>query len=244
MRLVVTAETAIGPELEAACAVEDDEDLLLGAVAVRRVDELPRRDVEELQAGLLGARGTAQVADCARDRLAFAHPRLDLADVDDPRRPLGQLADLRRTDRDLPCPGVVVGAPLEHPRRTEPRHPGPGEQRVRRVVPLAEGKDDEPVWPRLKGVGVLEREMHEAVPRPDRVGRLAGAVGLNGDARSVEDEEDLLLRALEMKRRRPLPWIDPDPLHPDPLRGPARERLPVTRDVTRASVDGVDVVPV
>ena len=61
---------------------------------------------------------------------------------------------------------------------------------------LAEGEDDEPVRPRLEGMGVLEREVHEAVPRPDRVRRLVGAVGLNGDARSVEDEEDLLLRAL------------------------------------------------
>jgi hypothetical protein len=45
-------------------------------------------------------------------------------------------------------------------------------------------------------MGVLEREVHETVPRPDCVRRLVGAVDLNGNARSVEDEEDLLLRAL------------------------------------------------
>src|SRR4029079_2153483 len=136
VRLVVTAEAAIGPEFEAPRAVEDDEDLLLGAVAVRRVHELAGRDVEELYAGLFRASGTAQVADCARDRLAFAHSGLDVADVADPGRTRGQLADRRRADRDLPCPGVVVGASLEHPRRAEPRHPGARAGGVLRVLSL------------------------------------------------------------------------------------------------------------
>ena len=61
---------------------------------------------------------------------------------------------------------------------------------------LAEGEDDEPIRPRLEGMGVLEREVHGAVPRPDCVRRLVGPVGLNGNARPLEDEEDLLLRPL------------------------------------------------
>ena len=220
VRLVATAETAIWPELEASRPVEDDEDLLLGAVAVRRVDELLWRNVEKLQAGLLRARGTAQVADCTRHRLAFAHPWLDVANVDDPRRPLGQLADLRRADRDLPCPGMVVGAPPRAPtsgRATTPRRAGaacsPRSAARRRRGRQAHSAP-------LGGYGRAEREMHEAVPRPDAIRRLVGAVALNRDARSVEDEEDLLLRALEMKRCRPLPGVDPDPLHARPTRGP------------------------
>ena len=67
------------------------------------------------------------------------------------------------------------------------------EERVRGVVPLAEGEDVEAFRACLQRVRVLEREMDEAVARSDRVGGLLRPVPLDGDARPAEDVEDLLL---------------------------------------------------
>ena len=68
-------------------------------------------------------------------------------------------------------------------------------------------------------VRVLERKVHETVARPHRKGLLrAVVIQLHRDTRAREDVEDLLLRGLEMKRRRPLSGVDPDALGPEPER--------------------------
>ena len=109
---------------------------------------------------------------------------------------------------------------------------------------LAEGEDVETVRPRLQRVRVHERQVDEAVARPHLVALLGRSDSLDADARPVEDEEDLLVGALEMQRRRPLPGSDADPLDADPVGGVARQRLPVAADVASLAADGCDVVPV
>src|SRR6187200_3519290 len=232
------------PELERSLAGEDDEDLLLGAVAVWRVVELACRNLEQLQPRLVRTRGSAEVAHGARDARALAFIGLDVLDVHDPAGPFDELPDLRRPGRSLAFPRVVVGRALEHPRRPEPRDTRPWEQRICRIVPLAEREDVETVRAGLERVRVHQREMDETVAGTDGESLLPRPVALHRDPAPVEDEEELFVRAFEVERRRPLPRVDPDPLDADPVRRLARQRLPVTRDVPRLAADGADVVPV
>src|SRR4029079_13208769 len=118
VRLVLSAETKMRPELERSRAVEDNEDLLLGAVAVRRIEELPRRHLEQLKPGLVGARRPAQVADRARDGGPVPGRRLDVRDIHDSLRAARERFHGGGADRDLTGPRVVVRASLEDPGRT------------------------------------------------------------------------------------------------------------------------------
>src|SRR4029079_14181841 len=104
VRLVLSAETKMRPELERSPAVEDNEDLLLGAVAVRRIEELPRRHLEQLKPGLVGARRPAQIADRTRDGGPVPGRRLDVRDIHDSLGALRELFPHRRADRALPGP--------------------------------------------------------------------------------------------------------------------------------------------
>ena len=152
---------------------------------------------------------------------------------------------VRRADRGLPRPRVVLGRALEHPGRPEPRDAGPRQERVRGVVPLAEGEHDEPVGPGAERVRVLEREVDEAV---------AGA-----------DRERLLRIAVPLHARRPSPRGRRRSPPPSPRGGAAsptcrgrsgcaarrarRERSPVSdchvgRDVPPLAPVELDLVPV
>ena len=120
---------------------------------------------------------------------------------------------------------MILRRAFEHPGWAEPRHAGTRQQRVGSVVALPEGEHVEPAVARLQRVGVLEREMHEAVTRAHRIPLDAVAVVLNGDPVAGEHVEDLLLRALEMQRRAPTAGLDRDALDADGDRvGPVSER--------------------
>ena len=242
--LDLAADARVRVQLQGAAALEDDEDLLLGRVHVRRVHELPRRHDEMREPGPLRPGGVTQVPDDAAHAAVLAVDRLDVREVDDARRPLGQLVPRRRPDSCLAGPRVVLGRTLEHPGRSEPGNPGARQQRVGRVVTLPEREHDEPLVPRADRVRVLEREVNEAVALPHGEGTLRVAVPLIRDPGAREDVEDLLLRALEMERRRPPARLDRDPLHAGGNRVRSRERLPRRRDVPPLPPFALDLVPV
>ena len=116
-----------------------------------------------------------------------------------------ELAHLGRAGSRLARPRVVLLGADRRPGLAEP-----GDARARqprdavRVRALPEREHVEPVGPGLERVGVLEREVHEAVARAHLVAHgIAFALPLDGDARAAEDVEDLLLGAFEVERRRP-----------------------------------------
>src|SRR6185312_13321604 len=101
-----------------------------------------------------------------------------------------------------------------------------------------------PAVARLQRVGVLEREMHQAVTRAHCIPLEAVAVVLNGDPVAGEHVEDLLLRALEMQRRAPTAGLDRDAPDADCDRVGARQRAPRCGNMTPLAPRGVDLVPV
>ncbi len=78
---------------------------------------------------------------------------------------------------------------------------------------VAEREHDETVVACADRVRMLEREVHETVTGADLERLFFLAVPLHGHACPRDDEEDLLLGAFEMERRRPMTGIDRDPLN-------------------------------
>src|SRR4029453_17050751 len=72
---------------------------------------------------------------------------------------------------------------------------------------------------------------------------IALAFPLDRDPRPAEDVEDLLLRALEMERSRPLPRVDLDALEADPPRVSSCQTRPRSRDVTALAAPRAHLVP-
>jgi hypothetical protein len=85
--------------------------------------------------------------------------------------------------------------------------------------------------------------MDETVAWPDGKRLLLVADALHRDARASEDEEDLLLRALQVERGRPESRRHPDPLQADRDGLVPRQRLPVAADVALFASNDPDVVP-
>src|SRR5215471_3622059 len=111
-----------GPELECRRPLEDDEDLLLGRVAVGNGAAVTGREflpAETCEPRRLGGR---EIREC----LVPHGFELDLVDVEDVLRTRRRLADLKRLDGRLDVPRIVV-APLDpgpaQPDRARPRQP-------------------------------------------------------------------------------------------------------------------------
>ena len=79
---------------------------------MRRVHQPVRLDVVERKPGLQRAGRPAEISDLTRDGLPLAASCVDGILVDDARRPLRQVADLRRADRRLPRPRVILRCSL------------------------------------------------------------------------------------------------------------------------------------
>ena len=83
--------------------------------------------------------------------------------------------------------------------------------------------------------------MDDAVAGAD----LVDVAVLPGEAGAAEDVDDLLLGALDVRRRRPLAGVDLEPLQPDGDRpGRASEVAPDRAQVSELVAPAVDIVPV
>ena len=99
---------------------------------------------------IAGGGSTAEVTHGMGDGGPFADVRFDVVDVHDPRGAVGEGADLRRPGSGLALPRVILRRAFAHPGRPEPRHARPREERVGRVVALAEGEDFQTLRTRLE----------------------------------------------------------------------------------------------
>ena len=181
-----------------AVAFEHDEQLLGAAVRVRRRAAACRRQLEvpqrrALRAGL-GADGPPRrraVAAVARRRPRHA------VEVDDARRPRrGPLRQLELAGRGLLRVRVRRVAGLD-PAAAQPGHLRPRQVAGLGDAALAEGEDVEAVGAGDEGVGRPLDEVHEAVAGGD----LVGLAALPAQPGPGEDEEDLLLAAVRVRRR-------------------------------------------
>src|SRR5918992_3199022 len=171
---------------------------------------------------------------------------LDVAEVHERLRTLHELPHLRLAGGRFPLVRMVVADRHD----VDERGPHPGDAGTRQNgIPvwqaLAEGEDVEAVGPRAQGVRLRLGEVDQAIALAHLVGDAAAAVVLPGDARAAEDEEDLLLGAFDVSRRRPLAGVDPDTLQPGADRaGRSSEVEPGAGDVTGLAAAALDVVPV
>src|SRR5512132_2852456 len=165
---------------------------------------------------------------------------LQRVDVDDVPRPLGDLADLRLADRSLAAVGILALAGLR-PRRSEPGNARARQMRGIAASPPAVGDERQPFRPCPKGVRLPPRPVHEAVAGP----HLIGLAVLPGEPIALEDEEDLLLGGVEVRRRRPPPGLHADPVDTDAdAARRSTHELPRAVDVPPLELTGLDVIPV
>ena len=182
-----------GPQLERRRALQDDEDLLLGGVAVRDAAPVARRDLLPVKAG---ERRAFARREGRGGHQAFVLLVLDLVDVDDVPGPRRRLADRERLDGRLDLPRVVV-APL-YPAPAEPDCAGPRQPAQLRRMARAEDEVLEPIWPRDECVLHLIRAVDDTV----EWSHLVHVSGLPREPRAGEDEVQLLGRAVRVGRRR------------------------------------------
>src|SRR5205823_1560819 len=186
--------------------LEDDEDLLLGGVAVRDAAPVARRDLLPVKAG---ERRAFARREGRGGHQAFVLLVLDLVDVDDVPGPRRRLADRERLDGRLDLPRVVV-APL-YPAPAEPDCAGPRQPAQLRRMARAEDEVLEPIWPRDECVLHLIRAVDDAV----EWSHLVHTAGLPCEPRAGEDEKQLLGRAVRVGRRRQPAGSDADAVDAD-----------------------------
>src|SRR5436190_4722897 len=219
------------PELERALAVEDDEDLLLRRVAVRRSALLVRRQRDPVQPG------PARPGVPSRMLHHAAVVALELVEVHDRARArtrLGPLEVLLAVERMLALPGLG-------PRREEPVAAGLRQVAAAGPVPLAEREHLEAAVTGAEGMRLAPRRVHEAVAGT----HLVGLAVLPREPRPGEDEEDLLVGAVDVRRRRDLAGAELDAVHADAARaGGAAEVAPGAAERRARRTPGLDLVPV
>ncbi len=170
---------------------------------------------------------------------------IDVRDVDDVRRTCRSAGNIGRAGGGFTCPGVVVLCTDRRPGLAEPRHSRPRKPgHAVGIRSLAEGEHIEPVRPRLQRVGILEREVDDAVPLADVVRDGVLSFGLDREPRAAQHEEDLLFGAFEMQRSRPHARVDLDSLDADGPRRGAGQRVPRSREVASLVAPGPCLVPV
>ena len=225
-----------------AVAVQDDEQLLAAAVAVRRRAELAGGDGEVPQRRPLGAGGGAEHAArrravAALDACARARPRGSTM-VGRPRR--------RRVRHLQLADGRLLRERVRRVAGGDPAAAEPGDLGARQVAglrdgALAEGEDVQAVGAGDERVGRPLDQVHEAVAGGD----LVGGAALPAQARAGEDEERLFLAAVGVRRRRPLAGLDLDASQPEqPGAGRRAEVAPGALDRPYRDLPDRDVVPV
>src|SRR5262245_2918728 len=216
------------PEQNVAIALEDDEYLLFERMTVRRRVQLPREHLRMSDPCLARSHRPSGKADTTADGGRLPLVGLEVGNVHDRRGPQRDLTELGWPDCGLARPRVVLLRADRHPGLAEPGDAGTREPRDSlRVGALAEGEHVEPIRTRQQRVAALEREVQEAVSGMHLIGGVVAlALPLDRDSRPAEHVEDLLLGALEVEGRRPLPGIDLDALEADPLRVSTREARP------------------
>ena len=202
----VLLDAVLLPQQQVAVALEDDEDLLLGRVAVRRRVQLPGKDL-----GVADARSArARLAPGVRARGGRPSRRRARRPRDRRRGRWStarrELRHLGRAGRRLARPRMILLGADRRPGLPEPRDARARQPRdAGRVRALPEREHVEPVGPGLERVRVLEREVHEAVARaaPRSRRESPSPSHCTETPEPAEDVEDLLLGALEVERRRP-----------------------------------------
>src|SRR5439155_7941696 len=186
---------------EGACAVEDDEQLLVGRMAVRWSRERPGVQLDVLQPRPARAGGAPEVAAAP----PAAQLRLDVRRCDDRVRALRRL---REVELRLELPGMRVALDLDVTGH-RPGDTGTRKFAERRIFARAEGEHVEAVVTAAERVCLVEVLVDDAVARPDLVRLLVHP----RDARAAEDVEDLLGLAVHMGRRRNLARLELDAAH-------------------------------
>ena len=191
------------PQIDGSAAVEDDEDLLIGRVAVRRVTLLSRLERDLAQARAFGHRPKIAIVD-VRGVVA-----LRFRDVEDVRGPLSGGARLGLPGRGLPLPWVSAVRGRVEPGRIHANRSRSGQESPCVIGAHSKGEQVQPLAARFVGVGLLRGEIDEAVAGSDLV---RGPVH-PGEPRTGEDVEDLLLDELRVSRRRPFARVDFEACH-------------------------------
>src|SRR5579859_6853221 len=229
-------------EQQRAVAVEHDEDLLLGGMAVRRRGHLPGVELDQVQAGPAGSRLSAQCPPPAAMVLPLRRLRLDLVGVQDRGGPFAGLGRVRRPELALALEGRLSLAGGE-PRARRPGHAHARQPRA--GAALARVAEDEHVEPVVAG---LERVRLSGLPVDDAVAGTdgIGLVVLDREAGARQDVERLLVVGMDVERRREEPRRDPEPPHADvDASGSRADERPVgvevpDLDVTRLELFEVD----
>src|SRR5581483_3474521 len=228
-------------------ALEHDEDLLLRRVAVHGAVELAGRDVRVVEPGLHGAGGGAELARAVAELAAVEDVELDLDEPDDVRRTLARVRELRLGQGALELP-LVPEVDVEE-RRADPdlldaREPGvagsplPSRVPVGEHVEAARARDE-----RVRRPGRMMDEAGTGFDLADDVVALVRA--LPRQARAVEHEEDLLVVAVRVERRRAAARMDTNAVDADADRaGGLAEVPPAGVDASHLVVVLLDVVPV
>src|SRR5262245_25365902 len=166
----VLRDPVLLPQEYVAVTLEDNEDLLLGGMAVRRRVQLSREHLREADPRLHRAHLFPRVANAAADRRRLALGGVEIRDVDDRRGPRCELAVLDRSGGGLARPGVVLLGTDRSPGLTEPRHTcarKPGD--ALREGALPEREHVQPVRACVERVRVLEGDVQKAVAGADLV---------------------------------------------------------------------------
>src|SRR5437868_52342 len=226
-----------GPELERSLPCEDDEDLLVDRMAVRRRAGVAVVQASPVQTGAYGARPDRHPHPAAR--VAFVL-RVDLVCVDDVDRTRRRRGKFRLAGGGFAVPRARALGDVERDAGVVTDDVRPQEVRVPRDDPFAEREHVEPVVACAQRVDVGDA-VDDAIARTD----LVRLVLLNRPARTGEHEEDLLRVELAVDGRRPASRLDLDAVHADALRaGRVAEIGPRAAHMSLLETVGLDVVPV
>jgi len=220
--------------------LEDDEDLLLHGVAVRREAELARRQDDVLQAGADQAAVPRQ-RPARQDGAALGDVyALRLVEAEHTVMALARLGYRQGAGRRVAGPRMLVQADL-HPGGSHPRCVRPLHDRRLGQGPLAERQYVQAVRAADQGMGATARHAGDAVALADPAGRSS----LPAQARAAQHVEDLLLTGVAMRRRWTTTGGDVLAAHADAdASGGRAEVLEHSLDLTLLHGMGRQVIPV
>ena len=231
---------SLAAEDQGALAGEDDEELLLGGVAMRRHGELALGDAEMAHAHPDGAGGVRELALVALDVAVRLLLLGNVLEGDDVRRPRRGVGDPERPGALLALPGMTALAGLG-PGGREPDHLRPREVPGLDVEVGAEGERGDALVAGDQGVRLGAGAVHQRVAGA----HLVGALVHPAQTRALEDVEDLLLGAVPVHGRGAAVGLDAHAVEADAHRaGGGAEGLPVAAHLADLELVRGDVVPV